>query len=104
MSGPNDWIEAQLRTRRIEPTPDGGFSERMVAVLPTPRSARRWIVPTLSGTGALLTALTVPRAQWSSALALVAQPETFLVLALAMTTLVWIGSAWVLLDRRDRAL
>jgi hypothetical protein len=104
MTGQDDWIETQLRTRRIEPIPDAGFSEQVLTRLHARRSAHRWIVPTLSGIGALATALTVPKAQLSSAVALVAEPQAFFVLALGVAALVWIGSAWVLLDRRHRAL
>lgn len=101
----DDRIEALLRTRRIQPTPDGGFSARVLAQVPSRRRNRdRWIVPGLSGVGALMTGLILPRDQLSSALAVLAQPQVFLAFALTFTALVWIGSAWVLLDRRYRAL
>jgi len=62
MSQQDDWIEAQLRARRIEPVHDDGFSERLTAQLHLRRaghrSTPRWIVPTLSGIGALLTGVT----------------------------------------------
>jgi len=105
MTEQDDRIEALLRTRRIQPTPDGGFSTRVMAHLPRRRRlAHRWIVPALSVFGALLAALIVPRAQLSPALAAVAEPQTFLILALAVAVTVWIASVWVLIDRRYRAL
>ncbi len=104
MNQQDDWIETHLRERRIEPIPDEGFSRRLASKLPVRHSAHRWIAPTLSGIGALLTALTVPKAQLSSAVALISKPQTLLVLAAIVAVLVWIGSTWVLFDRRYRAL
>jgi hypothetical protein len=105
MSEQDDRIEALLRTRRIQPTPDEGFSARVMGQLPSRgRRDHRWIVPVLSGIGALLAALILPREQLSSAIADLAQPQVFSALALTVTALVWIGSAWVLIDRRYRAL
>ena len=108
MNQENDWIEAQLRARRIEPVRDDGFSERLAAQLHPHRTVHRatprWIVPTLSGIGALLTGVTVPPAEWSSAITWASQPQSLLILALAATVVVWSGSAWALLDRRHRAL
>lgn len=104
MDQEDDWIEAQLRARRIEPTADAGFSQRVLERLRARTVAPRWIVPTLTAFGALVTVLALPTAQLSSAVVLVTQPQTFLVLELVAAALVWIGSAWVLLDQSNRAL
>ena len=104
MTEQDDRIEALLRTRRIEPIPDGGFSAQVMAGLPSRRRGHRWIVPALSGIGALMAALILPKDQLSMAIADLAQPRVFLELALAFTSIVWIGSAWVLVDRRYRSL
>jgi len=106
MTEQDDRIEALLRTRRIEPVSDAGFSARVLAQLPTRRRlGHRWAVPALASIGALITALIVPWVQVSSVLlAEVTQPQTFLAVAVTATVLVWAGSAWVLLDRRHHAL
>src|SRR5215472_13425238 len=93
MTEQDDRIEALLRARRIQPTPDDGFSARVVAQLPSRRLGPRWTVPALSSVGALITALIVPWDQVSSALVEVTQPQIFLAVALTVTVLVWSGSA-----------
>jgi hypothetical protein len=111
----DDWLEGLLKEQRLSSTPDDGFTDRLVARLPTRRPRpHRWIVPALSLLGAVLaaglfrdsqvldaqtTALAVADLSKTQLLETAAaewQYQGFIIIALAAVGVSWIACAWAL--------
>ena len=104
MADADDDIEALLRTRRITPLSDAGFTERLVARLPRGQAARRWAVPTFSVLGLLLALPTLADARVYSALGELVHLVNIPALMVVAGVLAVGASGWALLQRCDTLL